>query len=284
MIQTIGLAIAFSPTAERMMAEAAHFGRQFRARLVLIHVGDHGPKEEELMQSLLTSRGISYESVTVRWDTGDAARAILKVCETEKVDLLIAGALKKEDLLHYYLGTIARRIMRRAQCSVLLLTKPSLQPDDFKNIVVDAEESPYVHASISLACRFAKKEKNTWLHVVRELKMYGLAMSASDQASEDEYENIRHGLVKDEVEKVEELLQDIPHENIKTNIKVVSGKSGFELVQFAKRKQADLLVVAAPRRRFKFLDRLFTHDLEYVFADLPCNLLIVHPRKEDPHG
>jgi hypothetical protein len=33
-------------------------------------------------------------------------------------------------------------------------------------------------------------------------------------------------------------------------------------------------------------DRVFPNDLEYVFADLPCNLLIVHPatkRKEDPH-
>lgn len=284
MIRTIGLAIAFSPTAERMLAEAAHLSRQFRARLVLIHVGDHGPKEEELMQSLLTSRAISRESVTVRWDTGNAAIAILKACDEEKVNLLIAGALKKENLLHYYLGTIARHMMRGASCSVLLLIEPSLEPDGFKNIVIDAEESPYLRESIALACQVAKKDKHTWLHVVRELKMYGLAMSASDQSSEGEYENIRHGLIKDEVEKVEELLQKIPYDTIKTNIKVVTGKSGFELAQFAKRKQADLLVVGAPDRRFKFLDRLFTHDLEYVFADLPCNLLIVQPRKEDPHG
>ena len=110
--------------------------------------------------------------------------------------------------------------------------------------------------------------------------MYGLAMSASDQCSEDEYENIRHGLVKDEIEKVEKLLQKIHYEHLKINIKVVSGKSGFELAQFARRKQADLLVVGAPPRRFKLLDRVFTHDLEYVFADLPCNLLIVQPGKE----
>jgi nucleotide-binding universal stress UspA family protein len=281
MIRTIGLAIAFSPTAARMLAQAVHFARQHRARLVLIHVGDHGPREEELMQSMITQA--QPPSVAIRWENGDAARAILKACEAEKVDLLLAGALKKENLLHYYLGTIARHIMRRAQCSVLLLTEPSPEPQEFNNIVVDAEESPYVLQCIRLACQFANSRGSAWLHVVRELKMYGLAMSASDQTSEDEYESIRHGLVKDEVEKVEELLQQIPHENIKTNIKVVSGKSGFELVQFAKRKQADLLVVGAPARRFKFLDRLFTHDLEYVFADLPCSLLIVHPRKEGDH-
>ncbi len=280
MIRTIGLAIAFSPTAEQMLAEAAHLARQFRSRLVLIHIGAHGVKEEKQLYTLLESAGIPVESVTLRWDKGDAARAILTACETEKVDLLIAGALKRENLLQYYLGTIARHFMRRAQCSVLLLTQPSLHPAGFRNIVVDAEESPYVEGTLSLACQFVIKEKTSWVHVVRELKMYGLAMSASDHYAEDEYENVRHGLVKEEAEKVEKMLQKIPHENLKISIKVVSGKSGFELAQVARRKQADLLVVSAPPRRFKLFDRIFTHDLEYVFADLPCSLLIVHPGKE----
>lgn len=283
MISTIGLAVAFSPTAPRMLAEAYYLAARFRARLVLIHVGNHGAGEEEMMQGLLRSQAISPETITIRWSSGKAARAILRACDDEGVDLLLAGALKKEDLIHYYIGTIARDIMRRAQCSVLLVTEPTPLPGDFRNIVIDAEESPYVLDCVSMAYRLARKDKNTWIHIVRELKMYGLAMSASDQTSEDEYDSIRQNLVKDEVEKVEALLRSVPHEGIRTNIKVVSGKSGFELVQFAKRKQADLLVVGAPRRRFKFLDRLFTHDLEYVFADLPCNLLIVHPRKEGLH-
>ena len=284
MIRTIGLAIAFSPTAEHMLAEAGRLAIQFQARLVLIHVGDHGPEEERLMQSLLSGPNISRDMVMLRWETGEATRAILKVCDDEKIDLLLAGALKKENLLQYYLGTIGRQIMRRANCSVLLLTQPSIEPIGFKNIVVDAGESLHVEDSISLACQFGKKEKGSWIHVVRELKMYGLAMSASDQSSEDEYENIRHVMVREEIEKVEVLLKKIPHDNLKINIKVVAGKSGFELAQFARRKQADLLVVSASPRRFKFIDRLFTHDLEYVFADLPCNLLIVQPGKEVNHG
>jgi nucleotide-binding universal stress UspA family protein len=56
----------------------------------------------------------------------------------------------------------------------------------------------------------------------------------------------------------------------------VSGKSGFELPKFAVKKSANLLVLGAPPRRSSFFDRLFPHDLEYILADLPCNLLIVH--------
>jgi nucleotide-binding universal stress UspA family protein len=80
------------------------------------------------------------------------------------------------------------------------------------------------------------------------------------------------------------MLAKIPHDGVKINIKMLSGKSGFELCKFAQRKQADWLVVGSPARRFKLFDRVFPHDLEYVFADLPCNLLIVHPRKEGHRG
>ena len=55
MIRTLGLAIAFSPTAERMLAEAVSLAVLFKARLVLIHVGDHGEKEEQLLAMELRS-------------------------------------------------------------------------------------------------------------------------------------------------------------------------------------------------------------------------------------
>ena len=284
MIRTIGLAIAFSPTAGRLLAEAGSMARQFHSRLIVIHIGDHGPKEDQLMEALLASGGLTRDHVKVCWGQGDPATAILGICDSEKVDLLIAGALKKENLLHYYLGTIARNIMRKSKCSVLLLTEPSLEPKGFSHIVVDAEDSQGVETSLTWACRFGKKENNSWIHVVRELQMFGLAMSSADQCSEDEYDQLRQGLLKDEIKKVESMLLQIPHGHLKVNIKVVTGKSGFELAQFARKKHADLLVVSAPARRFRFFDRVFTHDLEYVFADLPSNLLIVQPGKEEFHG
>ena len=90
--------------------------------------------------------------------------------------------------------------------------------------------------------------------------------------------------MQSEIETVEKILKNIPHEGIKINIKLVSGKSGFELSQFAQRKHADLLVIGAPDPRFSLFDRVFTHDQEYIFADLPCNLLIIKPWKEGTRG
>ena len=269
----IGLALAFSPTAEAMLAEAYRLTLQLEGQLILIHVAPHGETEERQLAALLEATGIAGDQVRTVWEAGEPTKAILRVCKNESIDLLITGALKKEKLVQYYLGTIARKLLRKAPCSVLTLVNPR----PFKNIVVDAEDSPFIMQTLTVACHFGQKEKAAWVHIARDLKMYGLTMAASDQCSEEEYDQTRHQLVRDEIEKVERLLGHVAHQGLKINIKITSGKAGFELAKFAQRKNADLLVVAAPPRKFSFLDRVFPHDLEYILADLPCNLLVVHP-------
>ncbi len=281
----IAVAIAFSPRLEALLAEALRIKSYWNAELILIHVGQHGEKEEQQLAELLKTTGLhQYKDLKVVWEKGNPADRILKTCTKERVDLLVAGALKKENMVQYYLGTIARKILRKADCSVLMLTSPSITPTSFKNIVVNTEDTAFVEEVLLTSCHIGLKEKSSWLHVVREIKMYGLTMSASENCTEEEYDKLRHSLVQDEITDVEKILLRIPHEGLKVNIKLVSGKSGFELSQFAQRKNAELLVVGAPQRRFSLFDRVFTHDQEYLFADLPCNLLVVHPRKEETHG
>lgn len=284
MFKKIALGLAFSPNVEALMAECARFKRDWEAELVLIHVGSHGAAEEEKLEGLLQKVGLTSKDVKMFWEEGDPSAKILEVCRKENIDLLITGALKKENLVQYYLGTIARTILRKANCSVLMLTNPSTKIRHLKNIVVNAEDSPYVKSVLRVACAFAQYDPAAWLHIVKELKLYSLSMSVSEQYSEEEYENVRQKLVQEEIDNVYKALTDIPHKELKINVKLVSGKAGFELSKFAIRKRADLLIVGAPKKKFFLFDRLFTHDLEYIFADLPCNLLLVKPRKEGAHG
>ncbi len=280
----IAFALAFSPTAEVMLAETARLKKIFLSELVLVHVGPAGAKEEQFLKTMLEKVGLSEASVKVIWEEGDPADKILKVCRQEKIDLLVAGALKRENLMHYYVGTIARKIMRKADCSLMMITNPSAEARPIRNIVVNAEDSPFVEEALTAACRLGKTGDHAWIHIVREIKLYGLAMAATGQHSEAEYAEMRQQLLQDEIDQVEKMLAKIPHDLVKINIKMLSGKSGFEVSKFAQRKQADWLVVGAPARRSRLFDRLFPHDLEYIFADMPCNLLIVHPRKEVHRG
>jgi nucleotide-binding universal stress UspA family protein len=281
----LAVAIAFSPRIRALLAETARLKIMWKAELSIIHVGDKTENEEKLLQEHLSSVGLADSpDVKIFWEKGKPSEKILTRCKKENIDLLIAGALRKEKLIQYYLGTVARKILRKADCSVLMFTDPRNAPLPFANIVVNADNSAQTLNALRTAVAISKSEEAHWLHVTREIKMYGLTMSASENYSEEEYENLRHTLVREEIASVQKMLEKIPHEGLKINIKLLSGKSGFELSKFAQRKEADLLVVAAPPRRFSLFDRVFPHDLEYVFADLPCNLLVVHPRKEGANG
>ncbi len=212
----------------------------------------------------------------ILWRVGNPVKEILKACKEEKIDLLVAGALRKENLMQRYIGTVAREIMRKAECSVYMVNNPSAEPQPAKQIVVNAEDSLHIRQSIVIACEIAKLENANWVHIVRELKLLGLALSAKEGCTEQEYNESKQEMVREEITNVEKILSTIPHEKTKINIKIISGKSGFELCRFAQKKHADLLVVGAPRRRYFLFDRVFPHDLEYVFADLPCNLLMIN--------
>jgi nucleotide-binding universal stress UspA family protein len=279
----IALGVAFSPTAEAMLCETARLAKSIHGELLLIHVGDQTPENEEKINALMGKCDVNKDQLSIVWGKGDPAKVILESCKKHQVDLLVTGALKKENLVKYYVGSVARKVLRKANCSVLTIVNPSREAQPIKNVVVNAEDSSYIREAIFTACQFVPKDKGSWVHIVRELKLYGLTMAANDQYTEAEYDDMRQGLVKQEVEKVEEIMQRIPHEGIRINIKMVSGKSGFELPRFAERKNADLLVVGAPNRRFSFFDRIFPHDIEYILADLPCNLLVVQPNKYKSH-
>lgn len=283
----IAVGVAFSPTSEAMLAETIRLAKSLNAEVLLIHVGTRTAEAEQRMNAMIDKCDSMRDKVSVLWCSGDPAVVILDSCKRHHVDLLVTGALKKENLVQYYVGSIARKVLRKAKCSVLTLVNPTIEGTDYKNVVVSGEDSPYIAEAIATACGFVPKDNSSWIHIVREVKLYGLTMATADQHTEEEYDDVRQGLVKQEIDNVQDILSKIPHNGIRVNIKVVSGKSGFELTKFAERKNANLLVVGAPPHRFSIFDRLFPHDLEYVFADIPCNLLIVQPSKykrEGTHG
>lgn len=285
-VKKIGLAVAFSPTAIALLSEASRLATLFEGELVLMHVGLRNEANEKQFESLIQATAIASIKHKIVWKMGDPVKEILAICHEEKIDLLVAGALKKENLLQNYMGTVARKIMRKANCSILIvmIQNPSAQLSPIQNVVVDAEESQHTELALQAACKISMLEKAHWLHVVRELKLLGLTLSVNEQCNEEEYSETKQSMVREEIEQVEKMLARIPHEGLKVNIKMLSGKSGFELARFAERKKAELLIVGAPVERLSFIDRLFPHDLEYIFANLPCNLLVVNSRKKTDHG
>lgn len=278
MFKKLAVALAFSPRYEAILSETRRFQEIFKAELVIIHVGSKTSEKESLLSKKLRETGFDQQKVKVVWQKGEPAKKILSVCEKEQVDLLIAGAMKRENIFRYYIGSVARTILRKAQCSVLVLINPSKEPKPFRKIVINGCENESLYAALSKGVSLGRIEHAAQIHVLREVRMLGLAMAvAGEEGNEDEYGRIRRKVVAEELENINKLLNKLDTGDISINVKVISGKPEYEIAKFTRKVKSDLLVLSAPDHKLNLIDRIFPHDMEYLLADLPSNLLVVHP-------
>ncbi|EPA00088.1 hypothetical protein A33Q_0256 [Indibacter alkaliphilus LW1] len=274
MFSKIALAIAFSPRMEALIAEAKRIKEIFAAELLLIHVGEKTTESEKKMQEMLSSQGLLDTGVTTVWEVGNPAKKIIKVCEQENVDLLIAGALKTEGFFKYYIGSVARKIIRKSKCSVLVLIEPMLKPEAFERVVINGTQQDQTPFVIDQGLKWCKSDKAKQVYIVNEIKMYGLQMATASEGGEEEIAATRRKLIGEEIIYVENILKNLDKGSLKISIKITCGKWAIELARFATDVKADLLIVG-DEGNLGFFHRLFPHDLEEILSDLPCNLLIV---------
>lgn len=274
MYSKVALAIAFSPRMEALIAEARRLIGIFQGELVLIHVGVKTPELESKLDEILQRYCSDLKRVKTIWKEGKPAKTILKICEEEQVNLLVLGALKKEGLLTYYLGSIARKVIRKSPCSVLTLIDPKIETTRFSKVVINGTQLEVTPKVIEKGLKFCQAEGAAQVHIINEIKLYGLQMATAGEGSEDEVSNTRRKLVQEEIKYVQEILDGLDQTGLKINIKVTAGKWAVELVRYCESIDADLLIMG-DADGYTFIDRLFPHDLEEILTEIPCNLLIV---------
>ncbi|MFN3998749.1 universal stress protein [Algoriphagus sp.] len=274
MYSKVALAIAFSPRMEALIAEARRLIGIFQGELVLIHVGVKTPELESKLAEILERHCSDLERIKTIWKEGKPAKIILKTCEEENVNLLVLGALKKEGLFTYYLGSIARKVIRKSPCSVLTLIDPKIETTRFSKVVINGTQLEVTPTVIEKGLKFCQVEEASQIHILNEIKLYGLQMATAGEGSEDEVSTTRKKLVQEEIKYVQDILDGLDQSGLKINIKVTAGKWAVELARYCESINADLLIMGNENGH-SFIDRIFPHDLEEILSELPCNLLIV---------
>lgn len=278
--ETIAVAVAFSPRLEALLAEAARLAGTFHAQLLLIHVGKRTAGKEAVLQEMCGRMGIGAESRMI-WQAGDPVSSLLKICKENLVDLLILGALRRENVFRYYLGSVARGMSRRAKCSLLLLIEPTVAGSKFQKIVVGCVEHAKTIHTLNATIYFARQVECREMCVVKEVDQAGLAMAMSDDSTTIESTRVKGQLLLDEEAKLAEMTAGCDTGDVIISRKVLSGRPGFVIRQYAADSNADLLAINSPDSRYGIMDRIFTHDMEHILENLPCNMLIVHSRLPD---
>ena len=273
----IAIGVAFSPNLKANIYEASRLSLFFNAKLFLIHVGNTSSDKKEKLIAILRpfiEKGLKFEIV---FQSGDPVEVILENSRSNNIDLLILGALQRENFFKYYLGSIARKITRRAQCSILLLIKPSIERISCEHIVVDGLEDPRTKKTIQTAFYVSKQLGSNRITIVEEIGKNKVTINVEDDKSLRKATIAKERLRLRENSRVKEILDEVDDslkEGINIKTQPIFGKRGYSIGHYAQVARADLLILNAVSKT-SFWDRLFPHDIEYILTELPTDVLII---------
>tara|TARA_B100001059_G_scaffold235951_1_gene283846 strand:- start:7452 stop:8312 length:861 start_codon:yes stop_codon:yes gene_type:complete len=276
--KTLLIGFAFSPNLKANVFEATRLAYYFNAKLFFLHVGEKTKAKENTFLDILKLPKESPEKIEILWEKGDPVNVILSACLRYKIDLLLLGALKRENVLKFYMGSIARKITRKASCSVLLLIDPSIERKPSQHAVVNAFESPQTEPTINAAFHFASNLDINKITLVEEINRSEHDLDVYDDKSLRRATLKKEKIKRREYSRVNQILKKIP-KSYKDNIKIISqsifGTRGYSIGHYAKLVRADVLIMNASETKKTFLSKFFPKDLDYILRELPTNVLII---------
>jgi nucleotide-binding universal stress UspA family protein len=206
----------------------------------------------------------------IHYEEGDPAEAILAALARENIDMLVAGALEKEIVLHSFLGNVARRLVREANCSVMLFTHPEKKPKPLRRIVFIADHSQQGLVALKTTLMLAEAEACERLYVIGIITAFDEARAS---IAGDVTGSATHKPNGGEEDPLEEFVLSAGATEVPIETRFIRGATGLAASDFVRSVEADLLVVPLPKTR-ETVQRLPT-NIAWVSDVIPCNLWIV---------
>jgi nucleotide-binding universal stress UspA family protein len=267
--KTVAVASTFSPRFKQVLAEAKRIQERFSADLHLIYAGERDEEIAKKFSEALAQLELPLDS-KIHYEKGNPADAILRVIAREKIDVIVAGALEKEVVLHPFLGNVARRLVREAPCSVMLFTTPAAKPKPLRRIVFIADYSDTRLNALKRMLPFAAAESCERLYVIRIITTF-------DQARASIHANARrHAKTStddDEEEALERFVLSAGATDVPIEARCIRGNTGLAASDFVQSVKADLLVV--PLQKNAGGTQRLPSNIAWVTDVIPCNLWLI---------
>lgn len=289
--------LALSPRARAVAGEAMALARAVGGELVFLHVGEDTPKTRGPLEAILRELSVAADAaaataatagsnaptvaagaagaakMTLRIVPGRPADVVRRVAKEHGANLIVAGALEKEGMLEGLFGSVARRIVRKAPCSVLLLTEPFPTQSRFHRMVISVQLTPACGRMIRFAVGFAHHLQTQSLHMVYEPNYFENMASRYEQSTPTPVPDNAPSFAVGTLIRLQSYLEEFDFAGLEVVSRIIEGAEGLESVEYARGENADLLVFPAPARPLGFWDRFFHHPTEHVLEKLPCSVL-----------
>src|SRR2546430_15842835 len=172
--RSVAVASTFSPRFEQVLPAAKRIRDRSDSELRLVYVGEKNEETSAKFAAALERLSLPKNS-PIHYEQGDPATAILRAIERNAIELIVAGALEKEVVLHPFLGHVARRRLREGRGSGILFTHPAREPEPLRKIVFLVEYSEHGSNSLRRALHLAARENSERVYVVRLITKIGRA-------------------------------------------------------------------------------------------------------------
>jgi nucleotide-binding universal stress UspA family protein len=268
--KTIAVATTFSPRFKHVLAEAKRIRDRFLADLHLIHVGSRNGETQRKFREVLEELQLPVDS-PIHYEQGDPAEAILAALARERIDMLVAGALEKEIVLHPFLGNVARRLVREADCSVMLFTHPEKNPKPLRRIVLIADHSEKGLAALKTTLLLAEAEPCERLYVIGIVTAFDEAR-ASIAGNGNNLR--RHKPNHAEEDALEEIVLAAGTTKVPIETRFIRGATGLAASDFVRSVEGDLLVVPLPKSA-GMVQQQVPSNIAWVSDVIPCNLWVI---------
>ncbi len=264
------VAAAFSPRLTAVLNEAHRILRMLGAWPIIVHAGDESPATRIRLEEAIDRSSFSDHPPICLIQHGNPADVLLEAAKQYNADLIVAGALAKEGLFKYYLGSVARTIARQAPCSVLLFTEPQIKPRAIEKIHCAVEYREGSEKALRVAAAVAAYSGSRHLYYTHTFTAEELE---EKRKVENRSERVRQ-FYKNEDEKLETFISGAGIELIPHEARCLYDQARSTTLNFTREIEADLFVIHGPTDRFSLWNRMFGQDLELALQHLPCSLLL----------
>jgi nucleotide-binding universal stress UspA family protein len=262
----IAVASALSPRFRAVLAEGWRFAQRFGAKFSIIHAAGYTPEREEQFRGANEALGIPLNTPIIWKEGPDPAESIVVAAREHCVDLLVAGALERDAQMHF-LGGVARELMRRLHCSLLLFTHPDVEAHQFRRLVAVTDYTDEAKEAFHSALHLAEIEEAEILHVLSVFSPFAKARAILKDTDQP-------GRFEDEEEAMlEEFVGPGADSPITIDPRVIHSTTGMGASDFTKNVDADMLIVPAAAHPEE--GTLVPAYLDWVFKIIPCNLWVV---------
>jgi nucleotide-binding universal stress UspA family protein len=224
-------------TAEEQISEMEQYAEKFADQL-------HQQAEEIIDRTIEdeSHKHLKMKKLIVRGFSPN--QEVIRVTEEEDIDLVVMGTYGRGGVSHMLFGSTAEQVVRTASCPVLTVRHHAPHTFDFqriRSILFPTDFSEYSKKALPYALSFAESY-GADLHVLHvfEQRIHP-AFYIMDKSTPFDLDR---GLRDRALDALDESVYDDLRDKINFKCEVASGKPFVEIINYARDKEIDLIVIA----------------------------------------